>query len=56
MYDADGSGKPPSIDTNFKVKKPRNCPLLIPGEITLEEMEEVVGILYNLDGCEKVTL
>ena len=29
-------------------------PLMILGSITLEEMEEVVGILYNLDGSEKV--
>ena len=28
----------------------------MPGSITLEEMEEVVGILYNLDGSEKVPL
>ena len=30
--------------------------ILMPGSITLEEMEEVVGILYNLDGSEKVPL
>ena len=29
---------------------------LMPGSLSLEEMEEVVGILYNLDGSEKVTL
>ena len=28
----------------------------MPGSLSLEEMEEVVGILYNLDGSEKVTL
>ena len=50
----------------MKVKIPRiffchikhhfNVPLLIEGSLALEEMEEVVGILYNLDGSEKVTL
>lgn len=30
--------------------------LLTAGSITLDEMEEVVGILYNLDGCEKVLI
>ena len=29
---------------------------LTAGSITLDEMEEVVGILYNLDGCEKVLI
>ena len=29
---------------------------LTEGSITLDEMEEVVGILYNLDGCEKVLI
>ena len=29
---------------------------LTAGSITLDEMEEVVGILYNLDGCEKVII